>query len=231
MRLAEAFAGELSFDLLDTRGLGSLHWCVTRKEKELFTEALERGAPVNQLTQHTQSSPLHYAAEQDSLFFTKALLNAGAAIDAIDRDLRTPLHLAADSNKLAQVRLLIESGCRRCPLDRGKRSPLDFAFRKGNLKLIEFLIELDDTNHRSWSRRLLLAAELQQLDVVEWLLARGANPLTKNKHGQTPVDLASTPPYGLELDAETLLENQYPNTPQAKVIRRLREAALPRART
>jgi len=225
MRLAEAFAGELDFDQLDSRGLGSLHWCVTRNEKELFTEALAKGAPVNQLTSHTESSPLHYAAEQDSLLFTKELLSAGAEIDAVDRDRRTPLHLAVDSKKLVQVRFLIESGCVRCPLDRNKWSPLDLAFRTGNLKLIEYLTGLDDTNHRSWSRRLLLAAELQQLDVVDWLLAQGANPLTKNKHGQTPIDLASTPPYGLELDAETRLENQIPNSPQAQVIRRLRDAA------
>ena len=116
MRLAEAFAGELDFDQLDSRGLGTLHWCVSRGEKDLFTEAIEKGAPVDQSTAHTEPSPLHDAVGQDTLFFTRGLVRAGALLDATDRDRRTPLHIAAGSGKLEQVMFLIEAGSATCPL-------------------------------------------------------------------------------------------------------------------
>ena len=68
------------------------------------------------------------------------------------------------------------------------------------MNIIAYLTNIPDACHRTWSRRLLLAAQFHQLEVVEWLLARGANPLAKNKHGQTAIDLAKIQPYDFAAD-------------------------------
>ena len=200
MRLEEAFAGSLDWRLLDSRGIGPLHWCVGKGDRDLLKKVLSYDVEIDQTTAHTKSTPLHFAIDRDDTYFAEALIRAGADINATDWHRQTPLHIAAENGRLVFVRLLVEAGARVRELDQNKRSPLDLAFRKARMDIIAYLTKIPAACHRTWSRRLLLAAQLHQLKVVEWLLARGANPLAKNKYGQTAIDLAKIQPYDFAAD-------------------------------
>lgn len=203
MRLEEAFAGQLDWDRLDSRGFGPLHWCASKGDRELFQKVLAYDVDINQPSSHTKSPPLHFAIERDDTFFTEALIAAGADVNAADWHQQTALHMAAEGGRLPHARLLVAAGASVKEFDHNKRSPLDLAFKEARIDMIDYLTEIPEARHRTWSRRLLRAAQFHQPDVVEWLLARGANPLTKNKYGQTAIDLAKIPPYEIELDDTT----------------------------
>ena len=207
MRLEEAFAGELDWSLLDSRGFGPLHWCVAKDERELFEQVLRvDDIEIDQRTSHTKSTPLHFAVDRDDTYFAQALIAAGADIDATDWHQQTPLHIAAEGGHLSPIRLLVDAGARTKEFDHSKRSPLDLAFKEARMDVVDYLAEIPAARHRTWSRRLLRAAQFHQVEVVEWLLGRGANPLSKNKYGQTAIDLARITPYDLEVDDLTAEE-------------------------
>lgn len=56
------------------------------------------------------STPLHLAATNPDLSALKALVAAGANVNARDNDGMTPLHLAAYSSKATHARALLEAG-------------------------------------------------------------------------------------------------------------------------
>ena len=55
-------------------------------------------------------TPLHLAAETNSIDIARLLIDSGADIEAKDNDGLTPMHLAVETNSLDVVRLLIDRG-------------------------------------------------------------------------------------------------------------------------
>lgn len=224
-RLEEAFSGQLDFGLLDSRGFGPLHWCVSKGERDLFQKVLTFDVEIDQRSNHTTSTPLHFAADVEDPFFTESLIAAGSNINAVDWHGQTPLHTAAENGYITHTRLLVEAGAALKEFDHHKRSPLDLAFREARMEVVEFLCAIPEARHRSWSRRLLHAAQRHQPDVVKWLLLRGANPLTKNKFRQTAIEVAMIPPCNLDSD-ETPAEECARLDSDMRTVVSMLEAAL-----
>ena len=62
-------------------------------------------------------TPLHDAAEQNSVDVARLLIERGADIDAKDNNGSTPLHYAAVENSFDVARLLIDSGANTDGID------------------------------------------------------------------------------------------------------------------
>jgi ankyrin repeat protein len=115
--------------------------------------------------------PLHLAAIEGDVTTVRALLDAGAKVNARDETPlpdgkvysrgQTPLHLAVESGKTAVSRLLLDRGAEVNAADEiGKRTPLHYAAWDGGAELIELL------------------------------LSRKADRTAKDKDGRTPLDTA-----------------------------------------
>lgn len=87
------------------------------------------------------STPLHMAATNPDVSALKALLTAGADVNAKDVDGNTPLHMSAYSNKFEHTKLLLEAGADVNAVSTGGRTPVAMA-RKSRADDVVGLISL-----------------------------------------------------------------------------------------
>lgn len=87
------------------------------------------------------STPLHLAATNPDVTTVKALLAAGADVNAKDMDGNTPLHMAAYTNRIEVAKVLLEAGADVNIVSSGGRTPMAMA-RKSRADEIAGLISL-----------------------------------------------------------------------------------------
>ena len=87
------------------------------------------------------STPLHLAATNPDVSALKALLAAGANVNAKDDDGNTPLHMAAYTNRIEAAKILLEAGADVNVVSTGGRTPMAMA-RKSRSDEIAGLISL-----------------------------------------------------------------------------------------
>ena len=108
-------------------------------------------------------TPLHRAAENESVLGVRKLLQAGADPNTADREGRTPLHLAVQSDSPETVHYLLEAKADPNAPDKDGATPLHYA------------------------------ASNRSPDVAQRLLDAGADPNTADREGRTPIDVAPAP--------------------------------------
>lgn len=107
-------------------------------------------------------SDLHYAARDGDPKLAERLITHGADVNLADKNGWTPLHFAAQAQSAEVAALLLDAGAQVDPRDVHGNTPLSKAvFGSKGIG-----------------------------DVIKLLRTRGANPLSENKYGQTPVGLA-----------------------------------------
>lgn len=87
------------------------------------------------------STPLHLAATNPDVSALKALLAAGANVNAKDDDGNTPLHMAAYTNRIEAAKVLLEAGADVNAKTTAGRTPMAMA-RKSRADEIAGLISL-----------------------------------------------------------------------------------------
>lgn len=107
-------------------------------------------------------SELHYAARDGNKKQVAEFIRRGADVNLADKNGWTPLHFAAQAQSAEVAALLLDTGAQIDPKD-----------VHGNTPLFKAVFE---------SRG--------QGDTIKLLRARGADPFSQNKHGQTPIGLA-----------------------------------------
>lgn len=87
------------------------------------------------------STPLHLAATNPDVTAVKALLAAGANVNAKDAEDNTPLHMAAYTNRIENAKVLLEAGADVNAITTAGRSPMAMA-RKSRSDELAGLISL-----------------------------------------------------------------------------------------
>jgi len=87
------------------------------------------------------STPLHLAAINPDVTTVKALLAAGANVNAKDDDGNTPLHMAAYANRIETAKVLLEAGADVNAVTTAGRTPMSMA-RKARSDELAGLISL-----------------------------------------------------------------------------------------
>jgi len=174
-----------------------LHIAASRGFKDVAELLIAKGAIVN--VRGNSNTPLHLAARNGRTALVELLLNKGADINANDNQGYTPLGRAMEGKHSKVIALLREHGAKESLHDVVIAGDIDAVKR--------FLSEGCDVNSRDslGLTPLHLAAMHGHTDIMELLIAKGADLEARDQHwGNTP--LLHATPYGRTEAVRLLLE-------------------------
>ncbi len=142
----------------------------------------------------TAGEPLFDAAIADDTAAIERLLASGAVVDARARDQATPLIAAALNGRVEAAKLLLAKGADVMARNSGGFTALHAAAYSGSVPVASLLLDnkavLEDAATKAGTTPLFVAAEMNHSDVVELLIAKGADPGRLEAHGYSAMTRA-----------------------------------------
>ncbi|MDR9437511.1 MAG: ankyrin repeat domain-containing protein [Thiohalophilus sp.] len=137
---------------------------------------------------------LYLAAEQGEVTEVRRLLDKGVEVDARDNCSWTPLMRAAQNGHLVVVQELLQAGADINAKDKDGYHALTAVVITNQVAMLDYLLEqgiaLDiQDDERGWTA-LMWAANEGRREMVEILLANGADRTVQSVDGKTALDLA-----------------------------------------
>lgn len=136
-------------------------------------------APLAPSAAEAPSTPLAEAARRGDVEGVRALLSAGADVNAANRFGVVPLHAAIEAGDAALTRVLLDAGADVARVDRAGESPLMLAAHAGEPATVAVLLEhgavVAARDVRYGQTALMIAARHGHLDVARRLLDAGAD--------------------------------------------------------
>jgi ankyrin repeat protein len=174
-----------STPLLDAAWTGNL---------EIVRFLLAHGAQVNARHREAGVTPLQYAVLKGSAAVVEALLNAGAQVNVLYRDGQSPLHIAAARANTPVLELLLGAHASVTALDANDNTALDAAVLHNQPAAVMALLHSGaDVRqvHRADGRGVLHEVSIKgYANLVDPVVEAGADPVLRDRSGQTPLDLA-----------------------------------------
>lgn len=168
----------------EINGTTPLMDAVDSKNLQILQELLKGGANPN-LENPNRDSPLIIAVRFDFLPGIRALLKWKANPNQEDKEGNTPLILAIEIYVFETKEL--EFGTT------GTRYPIVKRLLKRYLKMINLLLDKGanpNLQNKEGNTALIIAAKIDDLELIQDLLNRGANPNLQNKEGDTALIMA-----------------------------------------
>ncbi|GAA4536470.1 ankyrin repeat domain-containing protein [Amycolatopsis samaneae] len=129
---------------LDREGRDELHYAAKNDDADGVRQRLAAGVDVNLAESRSQYTPLHFAVQDGALNAARALLEAGANVQAVYAPGATPLHLAVirwrKSPDGAMIKLLLKHGADKTATETNGHTPADIT--KGQYGFPDELAEL-----------------------------------------------------------------------------------------
>lgn len=170
---------------------------------ETLKKCLDNGVDIN-VTNRQGRTAIINASLNKHYECVSFLINAGADIDKQDQTCFNPFLLSCLNNDLTLLRLVLPANPNLDLLTRFGGVGITPASEKGHVEIVRELLEkteinVNHTNFVGWTP-LLEAIVLndggeKQQQIVELLLANGANPHMTDKYGKKPLELAKEKGY------------------------------------
>lgn len=190
-------------DAQSSTGNTALMLAIDRGKIEVAVALIEAGANLEIKGQKGWTA-LHNAASGGDKGYkevAEALLKAGASVDALSETMLTPLHEAAGKSLVDLVKLLVDAGANVNARDKFSNTPLrmcasnaqSFATLDTFKKTVQILIDAGaDINAGTTINTTSLHSVVKwgNLDAVNFMLERGANPNIRTTKGELPIDFA-----------------------------------------
>ena len=122
-------------------GWSALHLAAAFGTPEAVLLLIEHGAHVHQFSHNPlRNQPLHACLALDGSAATvKALIDAGADVNAVGAGDYTPLHLAAANNRVDVIGLLLQAGAKRDARCAQGKTAEDYARERGHEEVVRLL--------------------------------------------------------------------------------------------
>ncbi|GFR28392.1 uncharacterized protein TNCT_638791 [Trichonephila clavata] len=202
---------EADFRCADKNGMTPLCLAALQNKLKVVQYLVDKGADFKWASKNGET-PLHRAAAIGGLEVVQYLVDKGADFKCANKEGETPLHRAAANGKLEVVQYLVEKGADLNIADNPGWTPLTFAVHYGYLEVVQYLVDKgadfkrsDKTGmtllHRAAGGSALLywagdgtfshrKPGKSKLEVVQYLVEKGADLKCVTKDGFTPRDLA-----------------------------------------
>ncbi|WP_374699004.1 ankyrin repeat domain-containing protein [Wolbachia endosymbiont (group B) of Limnophora tigrina] len=185
-----------------------LHFAANFGDINVTKLLLEEGADID-IKDQNENTLLHLAASNGHTDIVKLLMEKGSDLSVVNKEGNTSLHLAASNGHTDIVKLLMEKGSDLSSMNKDGDTPLSTAFYNNHTKIVKCLMEeepkmkevverlvrcvVESKTHKllKGSTSLHLAAIYDCTEIVESLLEKGKNPLSKDIDGKTPRELAT----------------------------------------
>ncbi|WP_264688145.1 ankyrin repeat domain-containing protein [Wolbachia endosymbiont (group A) of Sympetrum striolatum] len=171
-------------DAIDRDGRTSLHLAIQYGCKETVKTLIGAGANVN-AADEDKRTPLHIATQFCRKEIVKILVEARANVNAADKYGCTPLHFAEDAET---VKTLIGAGAKVNALDKDKRTPLHNAKNEETAKALIGAGAKVNAVDKDKCTPLHMAARRGCKEVIETLIGKRADLLSKNNDNKIPSD-------------------------------------------
>ncbi|CAF1140837.1 unnamed protein product, partial [Rotaria sordida] len=190
-------------------GMTPLHYIARfRVEKDTQADSYERvvrylircGAKIN-ARDVFDSTPLHHACERNNIQCAEILISERADIEVCDRQKMHPLHGACFYGSVDTARLLIERGANVLAADETGSIPFAHACHNSHYNILDMFFTI--FNQHEHLNNIITAADTEQntllhlavasanVQIVELLLSKNADPSAKRTDGQTTIHLCS----------------------------------------
>lgn len=174
--LAPALAAQANVMAKNSAGETPLH-CAGRQSEDFIRALRDAGADVNAVAGPSKSTPLHSAAERGEVSAIRALLRAGANVNAANASGDTPLMVAARAGRVELMDALLKGGASVEATNKAQDTALHAAVDAGRHVvrcLLDAKAPINAANGKGLTA-LHLAAATANDKVAELLLKLGAS--------------------------------------------------------
>jgi ankyrin repeat protein len=174
-------------------GRAPLHWAAV-DFPDVVELLLSYGANVNLADIGGKWTPLHYASYEGNLPLVKLLIKHGADIHAMSESGRSPFTVAIMGGGFSVIEFLLEQGAEF--IISSDIDPLFTASLNGYVEILDLCfnrkkINLNSKTYESGQTLLHISSSRGHVEVVKFLLNKGANPNLIDDNGQTPLHLSA----------------------------------------
>ena len=176
-------------------GRPTLGWAAQNGNVEIVRALLKGGANPNAADIEIKHTPLIRAIEMQHLEIVQALLKGGADPNAVAADGKTALMFAVESQKPALVQALLDAKVDVKRVEEDGNSPVLVAAQEMQPESIEIIRLLGKAGAELNASTIIVtplvyAVEQGNAELVEVLLAAGADPNRETRGGKTPLAAA-----------------------------------------
>lgn len=193
-KIIELFCDVEDLDAVDENGSTPFLSAIECGQFKAMVLIKELGATTT-LANKKGHNAMHTAACQDNVKIIDKLVDWGFSVIKSGPKGYKPMHVAAKKGKVAAMKRLHHHGARYCEKGQERTQPIHTAACYGQLNVVKFLIDdclvHPDAENESGLSTLFFATMVSQVEIVKFILEKGANVHWRMLSGMTLLHIAA----------------------------------------